>query len=52
MRSEINERNQGRLKDKLADNFLLKRSSDVILIIVAISTSLLLMAGKKIENNS
>jgi amino acid transporter len=52
VQSEINERKQGRLKDKLADNFLLKRSSDVILIIVAISTSLLLLAGKKIENNS
>ncbi len=51
VQAEINERKQARLKDKLSDNFLLKRSSDVILIIVAISTSLLLLAGKKIENN-
>lgn len=50
--SEINEKKQARLKDKLADNFLLKRSSDVILIIVAISTSLLLLGARKNENNS
>jgi D-alanyl-lipoteichoic acid acyltransferase DltB (MBOAT superfamily) len=52
LQSEINERKQARLKDKLADNFLLKRSSDVILIIVAISTSLLLLGARKTENNS
>lgn len=52
LKSEINERKQARLKDKLADNFLLKRSSDVILIIVAISTSLLLLGARKTENNS
>lgn len=50
--SEMNERKQARLKDKLADNFLLKRSSDVILIIVAISTCLLLLGARKIENNN
>ena len=49
---EINERKMARLKDKLSDNFLLKRSSDVILIIVAITTSLLLFGYKKTENNS
>lgn len=52
MKSEINERKQARLKDKLADNFLLKCSSDVILIIVAVSTSLLLLGARKIENNT
>lgn len=46
---EINERKRARLKDKLSDNFLLKRSSDVILIIVAISTGMLLLTNKKIE---
>lgn len=49
---EINEKKKARLKDKLSDNFLLKRSSDVILIIVAMSTSLLLLGGKKTESNS
>jgi hypothetical protein len=49
---EMNEKKRARLKDKLSDNFLLKRSSDVILIIVAVSTSLLLLNGKKIEKNS
>jgi hypothetical protein len=38
-------------QDKLSDNFLLKRSSDVILIIVAVSTSLLLLGSKKTEKN-
>jgi len=51
VQSEINDRKQARLKDKLADNFLLKRSSDVILIIVAISTSLLLLGARKTEDN-
>ena len=49
---EMNERKRARLKDKLSDNFLLKRSSDVILIIVAVSTSLLLLGTKKTEKNS
>jgi len=49
---ELNERKKARLKDKLSDNFLLKRSSDVILIIVAVSTSLLLLSNKKGEINS
>jgi len=49
---EINERKRARLKDKLSDNFLLKRSSDVILMIVAVSTILLLLSGKKNEKNS
>ncbi len=42
---EINDIKRARLKDRLSDNFLLKRSSDVILIIVAISTSLLLLGS-------
>lgn len=42
---EMNDRKRERLKDRLSDNFLLKRSSDVILIIVAISTSLLLLGS-------
>jgi len=46
---EMNERKRARLKDKLSDNFLLKRSSDVILIIVAVSTGMLLLSRKKIE---
>ncbi|MBP7710103.1 MAG: hypothetical protein KA100_03440 [Rickettsiales bacterium] len=49
---EMNDRKRARLKDKLSDNFLLKRSSDVILIIVAISTSLLLLGTKKTENQA
>ncbi len=49
---EINERKRARLKDKLSDNFLLKRSSDVILIIVAVSTGMLLLTNKKTEANS
>lgn len=49
---ELNEKKRARLKDKLSDNFLLKRSSDVILIIVAVSTSLLLLGSKKTEKNS
>lgn len=46
---EANERKIARLKDSLLDNFLLKRSSDMILIIVAISCVLLLLAQKKSE---
>lgn len=49
---EINDRKRARLKDKLSDNFLLKRSSDVILLIVAVSTSLLLLGTKRTENNT
>lgn len=52
VQSEINEKKQARLREKLVDNFLLKRSSDVIFIIVAISTSLLLLGARKNENNS
>jgi hypothetical protein len=44
---EINERKAARLKDELLTNFLLKRSSDMILIIVAISCVLLLLSQKK-----
>lgn len=44
---EANERKLARLKDKLLDNFVLKRSSDMILIIVAISSILLLLSQKK-----
>jgi hypothetical protein len=47
---EINERKKARLKDKLSDNFLLKRSSDVILIIVAATTVMLLLRRKKIDS--
>jgi len=46
----MNQKKRARLKDKLSDNFLFKRSSDVILIIVAISTSLLLLSRKKVKN--
>lgn len=37
---------RNRLKKKLSENFLLKRSSDVILLIVAISSSILLLRSK------
>lgn len=49
-KSEISDRKKARLKDKLSDNFLLKRSADVILIIAAIIANLLLLSGKKIVN--
>lgn len=49
---EANERKIARLKDSLLDNFLLKRSSDMILIIVAISCVLLLLAQKKNEQKN
>lgn len=49
---EINQAKKARLKDKLSDNFLLKRSSDVILVIVAVATSMLLLARKKTVINS
>ncbi len=48
---EINEKKKARLKDKLADNFLLKRSSDLIVIIVSISSISLLLSRKKITEN-
>jgi len=48
---ENNDRKRARLKDKLSDNFLLKRSSDVILIIVAVSSGLLLMSNKKSDES-
>ncbi len=47
LEAEINARKMTRFKEKLADNFLLKRSSDVILIIVVISTSLLILRAQK-----
>jgi hypothetical protein len=50
-KSEISDRKKARLKDKLSDNFLLKRSSDVILIIAAIIANLLLLSGKKMEDS-
>jgi hypothetical protein len=49
--SEMSDYKKARLRNKLSDNFLLKRSSDVILIIVAISTSLLILSTKKPKNN-
>lgn len=49
---EINQTKKARLKDKLSDNFLLKRSSDVIVIIVAIITSILLLSKREIKINS
>jgi hypothetical protein len=49
---EFSERKKARLKDKLSDNFLLKRSSEAILIIVVISSVLLILSSKKVENNS
>lgn len=48
---EISKAKRSRIKEGLSDNFLLKRSSDVILIIVAISASLLLL-GTKTKSNS
>ncbi len=44
---ELSERKKARLKDRLSDNFLFKRSSDAILIIVAVTSSLLLLARKE-----
>ena len=38
---------KARMRDKLLDNFLLKRSSDVILIIVAATTVMLLLSKKE-----
>jgi len=43
----INQRKKAQLKDKLSDNFLLKRSSDVIILIVAVTTSMLLLGIKR-----
>jgi len=48
---KINERKMARLKDKLSDNFLLKRSSDMILIIVA-ATVISLLLSKKGDNKN
>ena len=42
---------KNRLKKKLNENFLLKRSSDVILIIVALSSALLLLNTKIYNKN-
>jgi hypothetical protein len=48
---EHNEKKLARVKDKLLDNFLFKRSSDMIVIIVAISSILLLLSNKKINKS-
>jgi len=44
---EKNERKRAKLKDKLSDNVILKRTSDIILIIVASLTALLILSSKK-----
>lgn len=43
-----NEKKLARLKDNLLDNFLLKRSSDMIVIVVGISAILLILSQKKL----
>jgi hypothetical protein len=48
---EINEKKRARLKDKLSGNFLLKRSSDMILLIVAVSAGLLLLAQRNLKKD-
>lgn len=50
--NEISNHKRARLKDKLADNFLLKRSSDVIFIIVSASAVLLLLSTNSSKENS
>lgn len=45
----LSERKRVILKDKLQDTFLLKRSSDMILIVVAIGSCLLLLIRKETE---
>jgi len=49
---EKNEKKRAKLKDKLADNVILKRTSDIILIIVASLTALLILSNKKTNQNS
>ena len=48
----INEGRKTRLHNKLLENSLFKRSSDVILIITIIISALLLLSPKKIKSNS
>ena len=48
---EMNEKKRARLKDKLSDNFLLKRSSDMILVIVAVLTAILILSNKRGQDN-
>jgi hypothetical protein len=48
---EKNERKRAKLKDKLLDNVILKRTSDIILIIVASLTALLILSNKKTNQN-
>ena len=49
---EKNERKRAKLKDKLSDNVILKRTSDIILIIVASLTALLILSNKKTNQTS
>jgi uncharacterized membrane protein YvbJ len=44
---QVNDTKKARLKNKLSENFLLKRSSDMILLIVAVSASLLILLQRK-----
>jgi hypothetical protein len=48
---EKNEKKRAKLKEKLADNVILKRTSDIILIIVASLTALLILSSKKTNQN-
>jgi len=48
---EKNERKRAKLKDSLSENIILKRTSDIILIIVASLTALLILSNKKINEN-
>jgi hypothetical protein len=47
LQNQINEREKLRLKDRLSENFLFKHFSDVVLIIVAQISILLLLSNKK-----
>jgi len=49
---EKNEKKRAKLKDKLVDNVILRRTSDIILIIVASLTALLILSNKKTNQNS
>jgi hypothetical protein len=49
---EKNQQKRARLKDSLAENIILKRTSDIILIIVASMTTILILANKKINQSS
>jgi len=46
---EKNQQKRARIKDSLSDNIILKRTSDIILIIVASMTTILILANKKIN---